>query len=187
MRIFIGIPCHEEVKNQIENIKTSILKDTEKYHSTDQDNFHVTLFFIGESDLEFVERLDNELKKTFFDMSPFQISYDHIGTFKKQQGDILWLGISEGKSVLKKIHHLILTVLNDLSFPIQNTSFSPHLTLARQVKLKDTKKDMNIKIATIKDQVNQIIIYLSHQQDGKLTYTPIKTIHLKKKGESHDL
>ncbi len=99
-----------------------------------------------------------------------RLIFDHVGCFRRDGGDIWWIGLEPNKELLalqKELYHR----LTDADLSLDNRRFSPHITLARQVVLGkelDRNKLLGEPFATNADTVS---LMLSERTGGRLTYT----------------
>lgn len=177
MRIFVGIDIPKEVKIALNDETDKFLKYTSHSKKTLVDNFHLTLKFIGEIDISQIETLEHILKEQLKDVDSFDIQLKDFGSFKKKDGYILWMGVLKGVGMLKTIHKKIDDVLNK-QYGLDKAIFSPHVTLAKRVELKDQNELRKNKTRAYNFKVEHIVIYYSHIVDDVLTYTPLSRIAL---------
>ncbi len=177
MRAFIGISFTKEVIDYLEKVKSDLLKYTIKANPTRKENFHLTLLFIGDIDLNKQKKIEVALNKVS-SISKFNIKLDELGTFNKGKNSIAWIGIKEGLSSLNSLHKSIIESFNDFGF---NSSYQPHITIARNVIFNDELNKINIDKYPNLITIDKIHLYESHQVNGVLTYTIRKTIYLKDK------
>ncbi len=178
MRIFIGIPVDTGLKEMLTQKQELIKPYLDRYRMTDQHNFHMTLVFIGDMNEEQINRLDLNLKDVMRDHHHFSITIDQLGYFKKSNDMIMWAGTSRKFILLQELFETILSTVKRCQLPAANETLQPHITLFRRAISTDISKIMNIKIPSYPLLVDQVHLYLSHQIDGQLTYTPIRTYRL---------
>ncbi|MDY0074474.1 MAG: RNA 2',3'-cyclic phosphodiesterase [Acholeplasmataceae bacterium] len=177
MRIFVGIPISDASKNWVVQGQKQLIPWMTKGRLTDPDLFHITLLFIGEMTTDQVEAWDRKLNQLFADERSFEVSFLNFGLFKKRE-DVLWIGVHQGSERLYELHKKVLESYSTLNLQVINPSFHPHLTIARNVKLGQQFDINSLSLSEKKLNINCIHIYLSHQVDGKLTYTPLYTYRL---------
>ena len=95
-------------------------------------HFHITLHSIG-TYREFPQRtaLMAEAAVATIAMPPFDIAFDHAGSFHRKEGDrpFVLLG-SDGFAALKEFHQILGDALKKAGFKCDPTSnFTPHVTL----------------------------------------------------------
>ena len=63
MRVFVGIPVAEEVKEQILKFQKELLKSGADVKLVEPQNLHFTLKFLGEASYTNVEKIKSQLKE----------------------------------------------------------------------------------------------------------------------------
>lgn len=124
MRSFLGIFLPEAISEQVSRLCFG-LKNT-KWVA--QENFHITLHFLGEFSEDFLYDFSESLKTINY--KPFQLSLQTVGTFiQPKLPSPVWAGVSnsiELDDLKKKIDKTLS------KFQISpNNHFVPHVTLGR--------------------------------------------------------
>jgi len=174
MRLFIGVTFDAKTKENIQDIQIKLKEYAIEGRFTDKANLHLTLIFIGEvysSSVNMIKKIMNSIS-----FPPFQLQFNDVGSFKRQGGNICWLGVNPC-SELSKIHSQLAAGLTHSRIRFDNRPYSPHLTLARSVILKKNfdKVQFSREISRFNVDVNQICLMNSERLSGKLTYTEIYT------------
>jgi 2'-5' RNA ligase len=95
---------------------------------------HITLKFCGDLEEKKAARIGRKFGE-YLSVHPaerFKIKTAGTGAFPGSlKARVLWLGIGEGSSSLKKIHGGIEQVLSDEGLKADRKPFHPHITLAR--------------------------------------------------------
>lgn len=178
MRIFIGIPFPDSFKSYINEKQNELKSYTQKGRWTNSNNLHLTLLFIGEMDNDHVEHLNKHLTHDLSKEKSFSIVTSNLGSFRKKDGDILWIGVNEGIVSLESIANSVFNSVKRADIDFKSSTFTPHITIARNVTTDHL--DLILKHEFIEHEipVEQVNLYLSHQIDGTLTYTPLYTYRL---------
>lgn len=97
------------------------------------ENYHVTLYFLGDISPSNVDQLIEELKTVQF--KPFTMQLGSFETFppltKRSNRYVLHLSVKRGVQELQELHRQVVDVVTRLGFPKESRPFTPHLTLAR--------------------------------------------------------
>ncbi|MHC1719711.1 MAG: RNA 2',3'-cyclic phosphodiesterase [Clostridiaceae bacterium] len=178
MRLFISVNIEEKLKETLLE-KIEVLRgNSRKGRFPLHENLHITLVFIGETD---------EVDAVKHAMDPvsaqqFLMEFGHIDKFRRREGDIYFLGLKRNR-VLFSIYEQLAKALKEKGFSMEERGFTPHLTLGRNVLLKD---DFDIQeyskgIADMKlvMMVDKISLMKSERIEGKLTYTEIYNVPLR--------
>jgi RNA 2',3'-cyclic 3'-phosphodiesterase len=94
------------------------------------DNLHLTLAFLGERPAAMVPDLCASVSA--IDVSPFRLSLDDIGCWRKT--GIAWLTASESAPSLLALRERVVQALATLEIVIDERRFVPHVTLARRIE-----------------------------------------------------
>jgi 2'-5' RNA ligase len=167
MRIFVGIDIPSDIKKAIDIESDKFLKYCESYKKVDENNYHVTLKFMGELSVSDLEDLEDILRENIKGFKAFDVHLKDLGFFEKKDGNILWMGMGLGVGKLKEIHKAIDKGL-----------FSPHVTLARKVIVEDMNTFKKNKTKELIFTAKEVIIFYSHRVNDVLTYTPMTKIKL---------
>ncbi len=177
LRIFVGIDIPKEVKIALDVEADKFLKYATESKRMLTDNYHLTLKFIGEIDINQIQELEKILKSSLKDVESFDIHLKDLGYFKKKDGLIIWMGVLQGVGALKGIHLKLDTLLSN-KFNIEKSKFSPHVTLAKKVVLESEDRLRKNKTKDYIFHVNDVKIFYSHIVEDVLTYTPMSSIKL---------
>lgn len=141
MRVFYAITFHKEMKEKLVEYKNIIASNSVRGgRFTNKNNFHLTLEFIGEVDEKRLSLLKNILYK--LKHNPKEIIVSHIGSFKRRDKEIIWLGIEENKELMILQRELRDLLINN-GFKIEDRKYKPHITIGREiVKKNSTDEDI---------------------------------------------
>ena len=126
-------------------------------------NIHLTLKFLGDTDPDRIPGIQNKLTETLAPFAPFRLSLSSAGVFPNTKSPrVLWVGLKDEEGTLETLQTVIEKTLESAGFPMDQRSFSPHLTLARikspwgiksskETKLPKGKKELKDEL----DAVNQ--------------------------------
>lgn len=172
MRLFIAINFNEDIKNNLMGAISNLRQSSTKGNFTHRDNLHLTLVFIGEvgdNKVGLVKSAMNRIR-----LEKFQLKLTGIGKFKRSSSDIYWVGV-EKNEVLNSIHRELTEELLKAGFDLEKREYKPHLTIGREVKVKDSFNLDGLTESLPKMNMNVIKISLmkSERLNGKLTYTEV--------------
>ncbi|WP_434297637.1 RNA 2',3'-cyclic phosphodiesterase [Clostridium sporogenes] len=171
MRVFYAVTFQEEIKEKLIEYKNLVSNNSVKGRFTNKNNFHLTLEFIGEVDEKELSLLTNILYK--LQNSPNELITSHIGSFKRRDKDIIWLGIEENKELITLQRNLRNLLINN-GFKIENRKYKPHITIGREIVTKGPI-DKNI-FSPIKIPIASIALMESKRFNGQLVYEPLEEI-----------
>ncbi|MFZ5965646.1 MAG: RNA 2',3'-cyclic phosphodiesterase [Bacillota bacterium] len=181
MRVFIAIELSKELKKYFFNQSKIIQRYCIKGNFTREDNFHLTLRFIGESDEKQIEELKNAVSKTAEKCSGFSSMTGNLGFFPRGNKKILWAGL-ENSTELKKLYQLLEKELESIGYPKEERGLKPHITIGREVVLQSEFDTLKQVISMVPNElfVNKLSLMESTREDGKLVYRPLFSAHFSK-------
>jgi 2'-5' RNA ligase len=186
MRIFIAIPLPSTIKEQLAR-DTALLQPKIKdgVRWVPNQNIHLTLRFLGESNDIQVQRLTNVM--TLIAALPvFDITANHYGVFPAWKAPAtIWLGIEKNED-LENLHNSIETLVQDCGFRPEKKAFQPHLTLARVKHNPSTNTISQIRHTfepattsiTVPFQVNHVVLFQSILRPQGALYQALHTVAL---------
>lgn len=178
MRVFIGVDFSQEIKDRLDTIKTKVQKNSLKGNYTLKENFHLTLQFIGDVNHNELLLLKKIVKNVVNEFGAFSIKAEGIGEFRRPQGNIVFVGVNKSQR-LNEIYNLLNDELRKNGFTFENHSYTPHITLGRQVKYNREFNIKNLNFSPIEIDVNKVTLFESVRFNGVLTYIPILEVNLK--------
>jgi 2'-5' RNA ligase len=103
-------------------------------------NIHITLKFLGNTDEDHIEKIENIIKDSLEGIEPFGIDLKGAGVFPNMNYmKVMWIGI-EPIDLLASIAKKIDENLSKLGFEKEKRPFSAHLTIARIKSAKNKEK-----------------------------------------------
>ena len=128
-------------------------------------NIHITLKFLGDTEEELIDNVEEVIKKSCENINPFNIVLKSSGVFPNYNYiKVVWIGI-ENIENLGKISSSIDEGTSKFGFEKEKRKFSAHLTIGR------------VKSAKNKDRLLKIINKYSDVEFGNID---VKSIKLKK-------
>lgn len=176
MRLFIAIPMPEWVKEQL--LERQSIEGV-KWQRPDQ--IHLTLKFLGNTDIDLIGDLKKNLGK--IELPEFSLAINGFGYFPKgKQPRVLWAGI-ESHKLLEKLHQEVEEICNKLGFESEARKFKPHITVGR---VKQATKRTVDQFLNRHDQfrisdvpVTEFVLYESKLNPEGAKYLRLKTFQLK--------
>ena len=166
MRLFIALDFSKQVKDKLFSIGKQLKACSTGGRFLEPEKLHLTLVFLGECNEEQTEAVKKVMDEIRF--KPIPIVFDRISHFKRRDGDIYWAGIKSEKSLIN-LQRKLESVLEDAGFLPESHIFTPHVTLARDVRGTLTPW----QISEFGESVKSIKLMRSWYRENKLTYTTI--------------
>ncbi|MEM2921246.1 MAG: RNA 2',3'-cyclic phosphodiesterase, partial [Candidatus Bathyarchaeia archaeon] len=129
LRLFISIDVPDgEVKEKITEFQRTLIQTGADLKLVEPENIHITLRFLGDTEISVAEKLKSELETIRF--SPFKVVLREVGTFPDlNRINVVWIGISEGNLALIDLWNKVNRSLTNCGIPADKRGFSPHLTV----------------------------------------------------------
>lgn len=134
------------------------------------ENLHLTLAFLGE--VPPARLADVRAAMDGVDVLPMALTFDRVGRFKRDGGDIWWIGLEENARLLS-LQQALSDRLADACFAVERRRFSPHITLAREARLTARPDDGALLERPFTARADAISLMRSDRIAGRLTYTEL--------------
>jgi 2'-5' RNA ligase len=182
-RIFIAVKAEagETLLGVLSDLKRGLGDSIIKW--TSPANIHITLSFLGDTEDEMIEAVNEMLHMRCGGFGKFELKLRGLGVFKSVTDPrIIWTGI-EPSSDLVQLNEIILNGLKDIGIKTEERAFNPHLTLGRIKSVKDKNvlkllldKNKNSEIQRV--PVDDVILFESILFNTGPVYKPINIINL---------
>jgi len=173
IRSFIALPIPKETANELGDVaaKMSYQDKSGAVRWVDQENYHVTLAFLGEqteSDLEsLAEQLDRHI------MQPeFRSVISHLTPFPETRPKLLAAMFGRSPD-LKAVHQQVISAIKSVDLGYDKRKFIPHVTLGRYRHSKNSYAGtipMNVSFDTI---IDEVVLFESVLTSSGAEYEPI--------------
>lgn len=179
IRLFVGIPLPEEVRQHLHLIQGGL----EGAHWINPASMHVTLRFIGEIDEVQAGHVDEALREIH--EPAFDMSLSRLDVFGRgHRVHTLWAGIDAGPE-LGHLQGKVERAVVQAGLDAQRRKFSPHVTLAKVKKSPKGKVAEWLAghggLATEAFTVDKFILYRSHLGHNGAHYEDVAEYFLESK------
>jgi len=104
----------------------------------------------------------------------FTFNLTKVGYFKRREGNTYWLGIENNDTLFnlqKKLHQDLI----EKGFELEDREYKPHITMGREVKLKDgfDTNEMDDIAGKIKIDINRVDLMKSEFVNGRLVHSVV--------------
>ncbi|MNK11923.1 2'-5'-RNA ligase [compost metagenome] len=177
------VPFHKKLRINADQRETVV-----KW--TPLDNYHVTVTFLGNTDVDSIPVLQETLTAVCNDFPPFELKVEDVGAFSSEtDARVIWLGV-QNKKVLNEFKDTLdekIAALN-LDIASERRDFVPHLTIGRLRNPKSVKDMISpLKRKSFgKIKVTEIILYESKMAGAYPIYTPLFRAALLGKKETEE-
>ena len=137
MRLFISVNPDEETKEKLFLIRSELKEKISKKYPynikwENKDNFHLTLFFIGETDEKMKPEIISALQKVKIkdtdEIVLKGVSIDAFPSLKNPR--VLFVSLDDESGIINKLYSKIADALDNLGFK-PDKKFHSHITLGR--------------------------------------------------------
>lgn len=174
MRLFVGIDLPNELKQTILEFQTELKQLGVKGSWKSQDNFHITLEFLGELEFDNIPTLTETLSKVASNHNPFKLNIAGLGAFPSlNRPQTLWTAVNGSLNELNRLQNEIHIELTRNGYILEDRRFKPHITLASRSKLEN----LNLSVVQTKKLgefiVSEVVLFESRAISGKRIYTDL--------------
>ena len=187
MKLFIAVNFDKETKQRIEEVKEKLKNEASGGKFSLQENFHLTLVFLGETAEERLPEINDAMEQAVYPegsrFHSFDLSFSNVHFFKRSGKELWYLGIEEknhaGEKLLKELQSRIASELRSRNFLIDKRPYNAHITLGREIK----NGPWPFKTESITIKVSRISLMLSEQvrrpdRKNTLVYTELSGYNL---------
>lgn len=133
MRTFLGIAVPEEVREQL----TSICFGLPDVRWVSEENFHITLVFLGELSEEQLDVLSEFCSQVSF--PEFHLNLKSVGTFGKQKSPSILFADVNSSAELLQLQKILDSGIRRLGLKPDRQDYHPHITIGRFKNSNETR------------------------------------------------
>jgi RNA 2',3'-cyclic 3'-phosphodiesterase len=172
MRFFIALDMPEENRIELQNIQNGLRQVIPEARTTDNNNLHLTIAFVGEQNPDLKDNLISVLGKAAEAMGPFEVTPAYIDGFPKLHNPhTFWVGVKGDVDKLLILREKVKDGLVRLNLEVDERRFIPHIAIAKvsdytlsQEKELELEKLMAVNFKPI--IVNSIKLFESVPDEG---------------------
>ena len=169
MRLFIAINFDEPTRRNICAVQER-LRAAGSGNFTHPENLHLTLAFLGETAPGRVAAVRRAMEQSA--PPPLRLLFDRVGRFQRDGGDIWWIGLADNPPLLR-LQGALCQNLAAQGFTLEDRRFSPHITLAREVRLTAPPDRRALLGEPFAAEADAISLMLSERIGAKLQYSEL--------------
>lgn len=182
MKTFIALELNNEVKVKLGDIQNILKQYSLKGNYVCNDNFHITLKYLGETSQSQCENIIKILNKVSYDFKMINLEFNKLSSFKKEEIlRVVWVGLNGETHKLNVLNKTIENKIDKLGYKKEKRKYKPHITLGRNIEFSKSLEDLNkLLFLKLKYMFNAQYICLMKSEliDGKRVYTHIKKFRL---------
>lgn len=140
LRCFIAIEIPETIRKSISDIIDGLKKSGSDVKWVADENIHITLQFLGETEESVIPAIKEALDKILAPYSPFYIKITDIGCFPdRRRPRVIWVGMEESQTLIN-LRKDIAEELVKFGYQKEERGFTPHVTIGRVKSNKNMNK-----------------------------------------------
>ena len=152
----IKIPLTKNISEIYQQIKVGL--EDEKVKWVEEQNLHITILFLGDTDENDIEIICDELSLRLKEFNSLLLKLTGTGVFKNVYNPkAIWLGIEESEN-LKELYEDIVNAIASKGFEIQKKDFKPHITIGRTKLIKNKHNFKKLIESSKEKEIDQIKI-----------------------------
>ena len=183
IRSFIALPTSDSVRDRIIKIQEELKQFGADVKWDSPDKFHITLKFLGNVELQVLEKLTAELEATISQHAAFDLTYQRVGAFPDAtRPRVVWVGTSQSNE-LSSVQQSVEEICTRFGFAKEDRAFNPHITLGRVKGTRNihrlTEKLKNITFDPTNSRCTELLVMRSDLHPSGSVYSVLKSIPLK--------
>lgn len=174
MRLFIGLDLPAEIKQALLDYQSELRSLGVNGSFKSQDNFHITLEFLGELDEDKIPALNEVLSKVASHYKPFDLNITGVGAFPSfKRPNTLWTAVKGCLNELNGLRNELHRELQTKGFKLDDRQFKPHITIASRPKI-DTIDFSVVQTKKLGEfMVAEVVLFESRAVRGKRVYVSL--------------
>lgn len=178
-RLFIGIPLPENIRKAAIAVRRSFSGQA-GIRWTNEENLHVTLFFIGQTDDQLIPKLSADLSQIAGSTPPFRLTLHRFSYMPPKRPRMIWSEFASSDAfsglaleLRQRFGHLRKDEHEDEREP------RPHATMARFKFLPPKERAELPASPPLQMHVDTVILYESHLSSEGSKYEVLESFRLK--------
>lgn len=189
MRLFIAIGASDlnfDPKVALKKLRVNLNRKEIEYRWVPQENYHVTLNFLGEITEDKIVILKEMLTQLAHHHAYFHLKLHGLGAFPSdKEGRVLWIDV-QNSLALRSLQEDCESRLLELGFQLEARPYKPHLTIAR---LRNPRHVADMIYPLVRQsfgelEVKSLTLYESRLGGAFPVYEPLMKFPLRERIES---
>lgn len=173
IRSFIALPIPIDTVNEMGDLaaKMSYQDKSSAVRWVDQENYHITLAFLGDQEQDDLERLAEKLDENII-QTEFQLNFTHPCPFPESRPKLI-AAMAERNDDINHVYRQAISSIKSVDMVIDKRKFIPHVTLGRYRHSKNTyagRIPINVSFETV---IDEVVLYESVLTSSGSEYEPI--------------
>lgn len=173
VRSFVALPLPEDLSILLGDEASRIAYQDKSNHVrwVDEQNYHVTLAFLGEIELSQIDNLATELDH-FLQPGEVQLELSHLSPFPESSPKLIAAILNKTGSLLS-VYEQTKKALYSAGIQIEKRKFMPHVTLGRYRTSARRRQMISSNLFNTHAQTNSVVIYESILTANGAEYRPM--------------
>lgn len=169
MRLFIAIELPRSFKQELARVQKEVKQVSCGGRFVPQENFHITLHFIGESN-DLAGAVD-AMHEAVRGIHTFTLHLGKYDCFDRNGSKTSFLAVKGELDELERLYESLQCALYDNGFSRERKRFRPHITLGRNVEHDElVTGELQQLSPNASMTVQAITLFESVRQEGKVVY-----------------
>lgn len=184
MRVFVAVDLPERLRAELGELVSDLRDPGADVRWVDPDQMHLTLKFLGDTEPDEIEAVDQALRRAAGPVPPTGCRLQGVGSFPHlRRPRVIWAGVEPEGEGLSELHEGIEGELVGLGFAREKRRFHPHVTLGR-VKGGGGKEELAAAVESREElelgrfTVDEFQLYESELSPEGARYTVLSTYRL---------
>lgn len=144
----------------------------------DSDRYHLTLCFLGDIDLDKVDKLEQCAREKLQEVTSFQVHIDATEYYRVNKKLSLIAALPELNEQLEALHKVMVDVSKTAGLSYKEKDFKPHITLGRLPEKNAFKSPKAWPAVDMFSLADSVVLFQSKPCDDGSIYTPLFEIPL---------
>ena len=174
LRLFVAIDVPEEVRSLISDAASPLRERFPKGRWVPEENWHVTLKFLGATWPRLVEWVSSEVGEAASGAGSFRTRVEGLGAFPSAwRARVLWAGLEDPGGAMARLAETLDEALAR-EFAPEKRAFTAHLTVARFDPAVELGEDVGAaRLRSEPFAVDRLVLYRSHLRRPAPVYEPV--------------
>ncbi len=132
IRCFVALNLPPELKGRLAELEARLKEARADVSWVKPENIHLTLKFLGGVEETRIPLIKRAIQEGLHGEGPLVLSLAGLGVFPNPRSPrVIWVGVEGDTERMEKLQKRLEQALEEVGFPREARSFSPHMTLGR--------------------------------------------------------
>ena len=132
IRCFVALNLPPELKGRLAELEARLKEARADVSWVKPENIHLTLKFLGGVEETRIPLIKRAIQEGLHGDGPLVLSLAGLGVFPNPRSPrVIWVGVEGDTERMEKLQKRLEQALEEVGFPREARSFSPHMTLGR--------------------------------------------------------